>query len=428
MNRYTPLLGIFTILVCTLVHPSHLSQRTTTLTPMAAAMLCSAAGDAAACKTEFWANGYDGTANTKNALEQLYQDAAKNPYLSLTPGQRYTDDTAMAYQTLIGLHYRHPRDAHKIMSSIAERYILDMADMQHGWAAPGRAAGIACKQAISTIKLRVQDPTTLWWRINRFNYADKQAITLLDQIKQGNGSGSVMRSHAFGIAYWTRPYMAAEYAAIHSEITHWHPRAIASCAAFAAGVAQSITYAQNNIDVDFNSIVTIMQRYAQQYQGPYCDVAALIHEAHESGKLFKARLQQASITTATQMINNPPTQTTMPLSRMPAGHISREAHDIRRDYMMTLANSQTGYHGWTADTALAAAVFIATIFPDDIESALYASVYTPGDSDTIATLVGALVGSRCHTKIPCMYANVEKAERLIWYADDTAEMTTFSLM
>ena len=50
--------------------------------------------------------------------------------------------------------------------------------------------------------------------------------------------------------------------------------------------------------------------------------------------------------------------------------------------------------GWAADEALAAAVYIFLRHPDDLHQALIEAVNTPGDSDSIATLVGALVGIR----------------------------------
>lgn len=387
---------------------AHANTPTISLSPVAATMLCSAAGDAAARKTEFWANGYTGAPNTQGALEQLYRDAAQHPTLSFTPEQRYTDDTAMAYQTLMGLHYRFLTTDNNLMGRIAKFYIHDMADMNDGWAAPGRAPGIACKQAVSTLKSRTQTHNTTWWRINHIDNTNHNAIHLLDETKQGNGSGSVMRSHAFGIAYWTQPTGAAELAALHSEITHWHPRAIASCAAFAGAVAHSITDAQDNRTGDFGIMVAHMMTYASQHQGPHCPVDQVIREAYKKGCVLKSALAKAHITSGTQLINA----------------TTAQEKELRTQYMHVLSNGSDGYHGWTADTALAAAVFIVTLFPNDIESALYAAVYTPGDSDTIATLVGALVGPRCHTAIPTIYNNIENAEILIKSAEATAEMIT----
>ena len=50
--------------------------------------------------------------------------------------------------------------------------------------------------------------------------------------------------------------------------------------------------------------------------------------------------------------------------------------------------------GWAADEALAAAIYIFLRHPNDMQAALTEAVNTPGDSDSIATIVGALVGAR----------------------------------
>jgi ADP-ribosylglycohydrolase len=50
--------------------------------------------------------------------------------------------------------------------------------------------------------------------------------------------------------------------------------------------------------------------------------------------------------------------------------------------------------GWNAREALAAAVYVFARHPDSPRGALLEAANTPGDSDSIATLVGALVGAR----------------------------------
>ena len=52
------------------------------------------------------------------------------------------------------------------------------------------------------------------------------------------------------------------------------------------------------------------------------------------------------------------------------------------------------FHGWTAHEAAAAAVYCFMKFPDDAQKAVALGVNTPGDSDSIASLAGALVGAR----------------------------------
>lgn len=51
--------------------------------------------------------------------------------------------------------------------------------------------------------------------------------------------------------------------------------------------------------------------------------------------------------------------------------------------------------GWAAHEAIAAAVYLFARHPDDPRAAILEAANTPGDSDSLATLVGALTGGRC---------------------------------
>jgi len=70
--------------------------------------------------------------------------------------------------------------------------------------------------------------------------------------------------------------------------------------------------------------------------------------------------------------------------------------------------------GWTAHEAIAAALFIFVRHADHPEAALLEAVNTPGDSDSIGTLVGALVGARCGVDaLPERWRqNIERADDL----------------
>ncbi len=52
----------------------------------------------------------------------------------------------------------------------------------------------------------------------------------------------------------------------------------------------------------------------------------------------------------------------------------------------------TEFAGWAADDAIAATVYVFALFPHDLSSAMYLAVPTPGDSDSIASMSGALIG------------------------------------
>ena len=70
--------------------------------------------------------------------------------------------------------------------------------------------------------------------------------------------------------------------------------------------------------------------------------------------------------------------------------------------------------GWAAHEAIAAAVYVFTRHPDDPRAAILEGANTPGDSDSIATLAGGLVGARCGVDaLPAEWVrDVERSEEL----------------
>ena len=69
---------------------------------------------------------------------------------------------------------------------------------------------------------------------------------------------------------------------------------------------------------------------------------------------------------------------------------------------------------WAAHEAIAAAVYLFGRHSDDAEAAILEGANTRGDSDSIATLAGALVGARCGIAAlpPEWVRDVERSEEL----------------
>jgi ADP-ribosylglycohydrolase len=153
------------------------------------------------------------------------------------------------------------------------------------------------------------------------------------------GCGSVMRAHPFGILFYQEPKKAAEWAAAHSEITHGAPLAKAACAALAIGVALCIN---NEIP---EIIVNNMIEAARMYDSKTADMMQkAIDYAHDT---------------------------------------SKSSNEVFEEFL-----------GWTAHEAIAAATYIFIKHPDNLKAAIILGVNTPGDSDSIASIAGALVGAR----------------------------------
>lgn len=152
------------------------------------------------------------------------------------------------------------------------------------------------------------------------------------------GCGSVMRAYPFGLVFAHDLGRAEEWAVAHSKLTHRDPIALAASAAMAVGVARILR------DEPLTRVLSEMVAAACRYSPKTAAMMArAIDEAFEGVK----------------------PETT--LERL---------------------------EGWAAHEAIAAAVYVLARHPDDPRAAILEGANTPGDSDSIATLAGALVGAR----------------------------------
>ncbi|MCC6528157.1 MAG: ADP-ribosylglycohydrolase family protein [Polyangiaceae bacterium] len=152
------------------------------------------------------------------------------------------------------------------------------------------------------------------------------------------GCGSVMRAWPFGLVWSDDLERAAGWAAEHSRLTHGAPIALAACAAMAVGTALAL---------------------AGEAPGAVAEAMITAARPHDPGT---AELLARSRDEASAGV--PPEAT---LDRL---------------------------RGWAAHEAVAAALYVFLRHPDDPAVAILEGANTPGDSDSIATLAGALVGAR----------------------------------
>jgi ADP-ribosylglycohydrolase len=153
------------------------------------------------------------------------------------------------------------------------------------------------------------------------------------------GCGSVMRAYPFGLIFADDLEQAERWAVEHSKLTHRDPIALAASAAMAVGIAR--IRQRQPLDVVISEMVAAACRYSAR-------TAAMMATAIEDAR------------TGVE-----PGET---LERL---------------------------EGWAAHEAIAAALYIFTRHPDDPAAAILEGANTPGDSDSLATLAGALVGARC---------------------------------
>ncbi|MGK0362570.1 MAG: ADP-ribosyl-[dinitrogen reductase] hydrolase [Bradymonadia bacterium] len=155
---------------------------------------------------------------------------------------------------------------------------------------------------------------------------------------KAGGCGSVMRAYPFGLIFADDVERAEEWAVAHSKLTHGDPIALAACAAMAVGVVGCLN--QHPVTRVLDAMIEAADRYSPR----------------TADMMRRAR---------TEALDGTPSAVTFDRLR-----------------------------AWAAHEAIAAAVFILTRHPEDFETAVLEGANTPGDSDSIATLAGALVGAR----------------------------------
>lgn len=176
---------------------------------------------------------------------------------------------------------------------------------------------------------------------------------------EAGGCGSVMRAYPFGLLFADDLERAEAWAVAHSKLTHRDPIALAACAAMAVGVALALH------DARPETVAEVMISSAARY----CETtAAMMRQA-------KAEAEDGT----------PPGVT---LDRLQA---------------------------WAAHEAIAAGLYIFLRHPNDPRAAILEGANTPGDSDSIATLAGALVGARAGIQaLPQRWvAQVERSGQLL---------------
>lgn len=156
--------------------------------------------------------------------------------------------------------------------------------------------------------------------------------------KDGKGCGTAMRSMAYGVWFHRDHEAAALWAAQHALMTHRSKVAMAAAAAMAAGTSVALG------GKDSLFIAGVMVSAAGRYDKKTADM----------------------LTLASQMSRNPGTL--------------REVLDEWR--------------GWRGDEAVAAALYVFLSYPDNYRAGVLAAATSPGDSDSIACMAGALIGAR----------------------------------
>lgn len=296
----------------------------------------------------------------------------------------YTDDTAMcklAMEMLITAKKKN-FNLEEGMSDLAVRFVQDMNN-PHGWAAPLRAPGNCCKKYCTILENKInqkQVQQKRWWDVSQAN-------------GKTGGCGSVMRAYPFGLLFSDNPKKAELWAVEQSKLTHGDPIALAACAAMAVGIAHCVPNSGKNIQQTINLMIEAAERY----------------DTTTADKMRKAVHYARKAKPLLQTYNN---------------NVIAALTDHTGAYRKMHDRVFTEFLGWAADDAMAATVYLFVLLPDQLEQAIYLGVNTPGDSDSIASMIGALVGTRVGVTsyVKQLSMHLEDAAGLEQLADAIAQL------
>ena len=180
------------------------------------------------------------------------------------------------------------------------------------------------------------------------------------------GCGSVMRAYPFGLLFADDLQRAERWSVEHSKMTHRDPIALAACAAMAVGMARIVRG---------ESVMTVASEM----------VAAACRYSPPTAAMMVRAIEDA---------------------------VDGVAPEITLDRLRS----------WAAHEAVSAGVYLFVRNPDDPARAILEGANTPGDSDSIATLAGALCGARCGLEtLPAAWVqDVERSEELLGLAYQAA--------
>lgn len=350
--------------------------------PVEQAILGAAVGDAMGRPTEFIYDVDKILAKYPNGLRS-FTDFKQNDFIEQNGKKNalYTDDTAMAkivLDVLIKATKLMPPTSvikgglcvsftpekrinwplEKIMGTLAEEFVKDM-NRKDGWAAGYRAPGSCCLKGCKKLEKILLDKKNnpekyqgkKWWRVGG---------------KSDGGCGSVMRAYPFGLIFADDVQKAEEFAVEHSRLTHGADLALAACAAMAVGISSAINSSEWR-HKDYQWVIEAMIKTAKKYDSV---TAEKMEDAYAQALVNKKKCK-----TFQDMLT-----------------ISRPVFEK--------------YLGWAAHDAIAATIYVFAMCPEDIQSAIALGVNTPGDSDSIATMAGALVGAYGRSKLPQQWIDI----------------------
>ncbi len=321
-----------------------------------------ALGDAMGKITKLLAS-QDITVNYPHGISRI-KDIPKNQLWNsetTKPILPYTSDTQLAILVLRTAikNRKHKWDNDTSMAHLAKLFVLWSHDPDGGLCAE-RSPDQTCITSGQELERR--------FRAGRDTFGKEwwACGTGSNNIALENGTGSLVRVAPIGYVFCDQLEKAQRLAVDQSLLSHRHPNALGACAAMVTG----IIYAIRGFDPE------------------------LIVE-----KMIDAAKDHPEVATKLSIV-------------MKHAQDKTESQEVFKQFL-----------GYSADDALAAATYCMLISPNNIHNALKLCIDTPGNSNTIASLAGALIGARAGYKILAKREvnKLEKSQYLIKKAGSAAK-------
>lgn len=276
----------------------------------------------------------------------------------------YTDDTAMAL--VLADYCIQSNDITLFddvwMAGLASGFIAEMNN-PYGWRASFRAPGLSTMKALNLLS---NNKKTEW-------------PLLYKKFEEHQGCGSIMRAYPCGLLFWNNLEYVKNAAVAQSRVTHNSAIANAACAAFAVVIAlllQKISNVWAPLFSDNDKIwlffVNAMSFFANEIDTTFI-VSRKIEQAYQAGQSMEILLMKYKVQTPEQLVEA----------------LKKEKSEIAQ-YHFDICKK---FPGWKADDALAAAVYCVSVCVEQPYLGIILGVHSTGDSDSIASLVGAIIGA-----------------------------------
>ena len=335
---------------------------------MACALFGAAAGDALGRITEFIPSRQEILKKYPHGVS-WFGDICPVALPSGQVGYPYTDDTVMMLIVLeeVEKNYKQPE---KTIDALASRF-ADLFDPEKKYQIDPlynlRAHGLTNTRSCLEIGSLIKQGKS--W---------KDRETSFEKVKRESGCGSVMRVWPIGFFYHNDLEQAIKVADMQSSITHRNPAARAACAAAAAGFATLCN--GKSFDEVATAMICVADRYNEEERVYKQDATTFSDSLDQNLKLISQdqMLTSDMLRHARWAAEN----------NVLLGVVLGECNDLQSNYR----SFSGALLGWRADETIAAVLYILLRHKEDFFGALSEAVNTPGDSDSIASLVGAFSG------------------------------------